>query len=55
MKPHLAGDIGRLAVFGTVVFGTVVFGTVVFGTVVRGLGREVPLDEPSGAPLPRIC
>ncbi len=24
-------------------------------TVVRGLGREVPLDEPSGAPLPRIC
>jgi hydrogenase expression/formation protein HypE len=24
-------------------------------TVVRGLGHEVPLDEPSGAPLPRIC
>jgi len=24
-------------------------------TVVRGIGREVPLDEPSGAPLPRIC
>ena len=23
--------------------------------VVRGLGREVALDEPSGAPLPRIC
>jgi hydrogenase expression/formation protein HypE len=24
-------------------------------TVVRGVGREVALDEPSGAPLPRIC
>lgn len=24
-------------------------------TVIRGLGREVALDEPSGAPLPRIC
>ena len=24
-------------------------------TVVRGLGREIPLDEPTGAPLPRIC
>jgi hydrogenase expression/formation protein HypE len=24
-------------------------------TVLRGIGREVPLDEPSGAPLPRIC
>ena len=23
--------------------------------VVRGIGREVVLDEPSGAPLPRIC
>lgn len=23
--------------------------------VIRGLGREVALDEPSGAPLPRIC
>ena len=23
--------------------------------VVRGIGREVALDEPSGAPLPRIC
>lgn len=24
-------------------------------TVVRGLGREIALDEPTGAPLPRIC
>ena len=23
--------------------------------VVRGVGRDVPLDEPSGMPLPRIC
>ena len=23
--------------------------------VVRGIGQEVPLDEPSGSPLPRIC
>ncbi len=24
-------------------------------TVIRGIGRKVALDEPSGAPLPRIC
>jgi hydrogenase maturation factor len=24
-------------------------------TIRRGLGIEIALDEPSGAPLPRIC
>ena len=24
-------------------------------SIVRGFGREVPVDEPTGAPLPRIC
>lgn len=37
------------------VIGTVCSRRRVPVTVVRGLGREIPLDEPTGAPLPRIC
>lgn len=37
------------------VIGQVCTRTVASATVIRALGREQPLDEPSGAMLPRIC
>jgi len=35
--------------------GTADLKTICPVTIQRTLGREQPLDEPSGAPLPRIC
>lgn len=40
---------------GAVQIGRVLARGVANVVVSRGVGREVPLDEPLGAPLPRIC
>ncbi len=40
---------------GAAVIGVVSPGSICPVTIQRTLGREQPLDEPSGAPLPRIC
>lgn len=40
---------------GSVVIGEVTQRKISPVTVIRSLGREIPLDEPSGSFLPRIC